>query len=167
MNKWINEWCLGHLWTCELNWARRTSWGWRDKWSGTALLRQNPKFEPWRSEANYEWAGKKHSVLLKLALARDPRISKQAASTTTPGPPPYLHSKKKALFQCIWRRPVIIAALVHYYVFVRWYRNCIMTSTQHENNISTIFHLWWIIPEPVILYLCRPSQLLHCTPLSD
>ena len=73
---------LGHL--CEnnrLSRARRTSWGWWDEWDDTALQRQDSKFKPWRSEAEYdtsrsrrlptilnlgEWAGKKHFVFLKL-----------------------------------------------------------------------------------------------------
>ena len=66
------------------------------------------RFEPWRSEAKhatsssrrfptilnlYEWAGKNHFVSLKLECQsgvwnRDLRLSKQAASTTAPGPPP-------------------------------------------------------------------------------
>ena len=35
--KW-NEWdVLCHLYTCTLNFARRTSWGWWDKWDDTAI----------------------------------------------------------------------------------------------------------------------------------
>ena len=64
--------------TYRLNWARGTSWGWLDD---TVLQTQDSKFESWRSEAEfatsrsrrlpiilslYEWAGKKHSVSLKL-----------------------------------------------------------------------------------------------------
>ena len=70
---------LGHLErTYRLNWTRRTSRGWWDKWDGTALQKQDSKFEPWRSDAEhatyrsrrlttildlYEWAGKKHLFL--------------------------------------------------------------------------------------------------------
>ena len=41
------------LCTYSLNWARRTSWGWRDDWDDTALQTQDSKFEPWRSEAEH------------------------------------------------------------------------------------------------------------------
>ena len=67
---------------------------------------QDSKLDPWRSEAEhatyrsrelptilhfYKWAGKKHYVSLKLegqsgVQTRDPRLSKQAALTTAPGP---------------------------------------------------------------------------------
>ena len=87
------------------NWARRTSWGW---WDDTAFQAQDSKFKPWRFEAEhatswsrrlptilnlYEWAGKKHFVSLKLeglsgVRTRDLWLSKQAALTTAPGPPP-------------------------------------------------------------------------------
>ena len=80
-----------------LNWARRTSWGWRNDWDDTVLQTQDSKLEPWRSEAEhatsrsrrlptilnlYEWAGKKHFVSLK---PDDLRISKQAALTIASG----------------------------------------------------------------------------------
>ena len=81
MNVWINEWGFSPpLCTYRLNWVRRTSWGWWDEWDGTAL--QISKFEPWGSVSDlstsrslrlstilnhYEWAGRKHSVSLKLA----------------------------------------------------------------------------------------------------
>ena len=41
------------LCTYRLNWARRTSWGWRDDWDDTVLQTQDSKFEPWRSEAEH------------------------------------------------------------------------------------------------------------------
>ena len=105
-NKWC---CRSPLCTCRLNWARRTSWRWWDEWDDTALQTQNSEFEPWRSEAEHaasrswrlpttsnihEWAGKKHVVSSKLKCqigvrARDLRLSKQAASTTTPRPLPH------------------------------------------------------------------------------
>ena len=34
-------------------WARRTSWGWRDEWDDTALQTHDSKFMPWRSEAEH------------------------------------------------------------------------------------------------------------------
>ena len=94
-----------------LNRTRRTSrGGWWDKWDDTALKTQDSNVEPWRSEAEhatprsrsrrlptlfylYDWAGKKHFVSLKLegqseAQIRDLRLSKQAALSTAPGPPP-------------------------------------------------------------------------------
>ena len=86
----------------------RPSWGWWDEWDDTALQTQDEKFEAWRSEADnaisrsqrlptilniYEWAGKKHFVSVKLEFqdggrGRDRRLSKQAVSTTAPGPRP-------------------------------------------------------------------------------
>ena len=39
--------------TYRLNWARRTSWCWRDEWDDTVLQTQGSKFEPWRSEAEH------------------------------------------------------------------------------------------------------------------
>ena len=69
------------LWSCSLNWARITSWGWLDEWDATALQTQNSKFGPWRSEVEhatswsqrfptilnlYKWVWKKHFVSLKL-----------------------------------------------------------------------------------------------------
>ena len=109
--KWTvrNEWGFRPpLCTYKLNWARRTSWGWWDEWDDTALQKQYSNFKLWRSEAElatsrsrrlptilnlYKWAGKKHFVSLKLECqrgvrSRDLRLSKQAALTTTPGPPP-------------------------------------------------------------------------------
>ena len=49
--KW-SEWGFRPLLcTCRLNWVKRTSWGWGDKWDDNALQTQDSKFEPWRSEA--------------------------------------------------------------------------------------------------------------------
>ena len=73
--KW-NKWGFRPpLWTYRLNRARRTSWGWWDRWDDTALQTQDLKFEHLRSESKhatsrsrrlptilniYEWAGKKY-----------------------------------------------------------------------------------------------------------
>ena len=77
-------------------------------WDDIALQTQDSKFEPWRSEAEQttsrsrrlhmilnisEWAGKNIFVSLKLegqdgARTHDLQLSKQAALTTAPGPPP-------------------------------------------------------------------------------
>ena len=79
----------------------------------SALKTQDSKVAPWRSEAehaisrsrrfltifnHHEWVGKKHFVSLKLECqsgvrTHDLRLSKQAASTTAPGPP--TSNKKK------------------------------------------------------------------------
>ena len=84
-----------------LNWAKRTFWGWSDKWDETALQTQSSKFELWRSEAEHattwsrrlpmilnlrEWAGKTFCFFEnwqpEWVRTRDIRLSKQAASTT-------------------------------------------------------------------------------------
>ena len=99
---------LGHL--CahnyRLNGAWVTSWWWWDEWDDTALQTQDSNIGGLRPSSLllghrgspqywifYERTGKKHSVSLKLECqsgerARDLRLSKQAALTTAPGPPP-------------------------------------------------------------------------------
>ena len=90
----------------KLNWARRISWRWWDEWDHTALQTQESKFEPCPSILPlghgapppivlifYEWARKKKIVSLKpegksWVRTHDLRLSKQAALTTAPGPPP-------------------------------------------------------------------------------
>ena len=42
--KWNKEGFMPPLCTCRLNWTKRTSWGWLDKWDDTALQTQNSKF---------------------------------------------------------------------------------------------------------------------------
>ena len=51
--KWNESGFRPLLWTCRLNWTRRTSWGWWDEWDDTVLQTQDSKFEPWRSEAEH------------------------------------------------------------------------------------------------------------------
>ena len=51
--KWNESGFRPPLCTYRLNWARRTSWGWWDDWDDTVLQTQDPKFGPWRSEAEY------------------------------------------------------------------------------------------------------------------
>ena len=51
--KWNESGFRPPLCTYRLNWARRTSWGWRDDWDDTVLQTQDSKFEPWRSEAEH------------------------------------------------------------------------------------------------------------------
>ena len=48
--KWNESGFRPLLCTYELNWVRRTSWGWWDEWDDTALQTQDSKFKPWRSE---------------------------------------------------------------------------------------------------------------------
>ena len=52
-HKWNESGFRPPLCTYRLNWARRTSWGWWDDWDDTVLQTQDPKFEPWRSEAEH------------------------------------------------------------------------------------------------------------------
>ena len=51
--KWNESGFRPPLCTYRLNWARRTSWGWWDDWDDSVLQTQDPKFEPWRSEAEH------------------------------------------------------------------------------------------------------------------
>ena len=51
--KWNESGFRPPLCTYRLNWAKRTSWGWRDDWDDTVLQTQDSKFEPWRSEADH------------------------------------------------------------------------------------------------------------------
>ena len=53
MEKWNDSGFRPPLCTYRLNWARRTSCGWWDKWDDTVLQTQDSKFEPWRSEAEH------------------------------------------------------------------------------------------------------------------
>ena len=111
--------------TYRLNWVRITCCGWLDEWHDTARQTQDSKFQPWWSEAEYaisrlrrlptvfnlyEWAGKILFLFLKHAgqsgvRTRDLRLSKQAALSTTPGPPPCVEiephpAKHETLRQC-------------------------------------------------------------------
>ena len=47
--KWNESGFRPPLCPYRLNWAEKTSWGWRDKWDDTVLQTQDSKFEPWRS----------------------------------------------------------------------------------------------------------------------
>ena len=106
LNKKRNEWGFRPpLSTYRLNWVRRTSWGWQDKWDDTALLTHDSKFDHGTSLTEhatsrsrrlptilnvYEWVVKKHFVSLELegqngVWTRDLRLSKQAALTTARG----------------------------------------------------------------------------------
>ena len=51
--KWNESGFRPSLCIYRLNWARRTSWGWRDDWDDTVLQTQDSKFKPWRSEAEH------------------------------------------------------------------------------------------------------------------
>ena len=53
MGKWNESGFRPPLCTYRLNWARRTSWGWRDEWDDNVLQTQDLKFEPWWSEAEH------------------------------------------------------------------------------------------------------------------
>ena len=56
------------LWTYRINWARRTTWGWWDKWDHTSLQTRDSKFKPWRSEA--EHASSRSRRLLTILFLR-------------------------------------------------------------------------------------------------
>ena len=106
MEKWNESGFRPPLCTYRLNWARRTSWGWWDDWDDTVLQTQDPKFEPWRSEAEHATSrsrrlptiltftrgcGRNNFVSLKPPRpGTEPRTLawKAAVLTTTPGPPP-------------------------------------------------------------------------------
>ena len=101
--KWNESGFRPPLCTYRLNWARRTSWGW---WDDTVLQTQNPKFEPWRSEAEHATSrsrrlptiltftrGWGRNIFVSLKPPRpgtEPRTLawKAAVLTTTLGPPP-------------------------------------------------------------------------------
>ena len=51
--------------TCRLNWARITSWGWRDDWDDTALWTKNNI-----ESLVYEWAGEETFCEIYTALQR-------------------------------------------------------------------------------------------------
>ena len=51
--KWNESGFRPPLFTYRLNWARKTSWGWWDDCDDTELQTQDPKFEPWRFEAEH------------------------------------------------------------------------------------------------------------------
>ena len=155
--KW-NEWGFRPpLCTCGLNWTRTISWGWWDEWADTAL-----QTVPWRSEAKhatsrsrraptilnlYEWAGKKHFVSLKLGdqsgvRAHNLRLSKQAALTTAPGPPP------------LW-------------VAVQQTRN-IEPIAQPHTSIGSMFRDGWeCIPVHHFTVCCLPVKQPYYTSLFD
>ena len=104
--KWNESGFRPPLCTYRLNWARRTSWGWRDDWDDTVLQTQDSKFEPWRSEAEHATSrsrrlptiltftrgwGRNIFVSFKLpSPGTEPRTLawKAAVLTTTLGPPP-------------------------------------------------------------------------------
>ena len=116
--KW-NEWVFRpHLCTYRLNWVRRTSWGLWYEWDNTSPTLQihNSNFAPWLSEAEHVTSRSRPEVSpqywilrvskeetfrsLKLECqsegrTRDLLFSKQAASTTAPGPPPLLRISAK------------------------------------------------------------------------
>ena len=105
--KWNESGFRPPLCTYRLNWARRTSWGWRDDWDDTVLQTQDSKFGPWRSEAEYATSrsrrlptiltfthgwGRNNFVSFKPPRpGTEPRTLawKAAVLTTTLGPPPW------------------------------------------------------------------------------
>ena len=104
--KWNESGFRPPLCTYELNWARRTSWGWWDDWDDTALQIQDSKFEPWRSEAEHATSRSRRlptiltftrgwgiNIFVSFEPPRpgtEPRTLawKAAVLTTTLGPPP-------------------------------------------------------------------------------
>ena len=112
--KWNESGFRPPLCTYRLNWARRTSWGWWDDWDDTVLQTQDPKFGPWRSEAEHATSrsrrlptiltftrgwGRNNFVSFKPPRpGTEPRTLawKAAVLTTTPGPPPGLLDRQMA-----------------------------------------------------------------------
>ena len=106
MFKWNESGFRPPLCTYRLNWARRTSWGWRDNWDDTVLQTQDSKFEAWRSEAEHATSrsrrlptiltftrGWGRNIFVSFKPPRpgtEPRTLawKAAVLTTTLGPPP-------------------------------------------------------------------------------
>ena len=104
--KWNESGFRPPLCTYRLNWARRTSWGWWDDRDDTVLQTQDPKFGPWRSEAEHATSrsrrlptiltftrgwGRNNFVSFKPPRpGTEPRTLawKAAVLTTTLGPPP-------------------------------------------------------------------------------
>ena len=104
--KWNESSFRPPLCTYRLNWARRTSWGWRDDWDDTVLQTQDSKFEPWRSEAEHAtsrsrrlpqyWLSHVDGQETFFVSFKPPRPGteprtlawKAAVLTTTLGPPP-------------------------------------------------------------------------------
>ena len=106
IKKWNESGFRPLLCTYRLDWARRTSWGWWDKWDDTVHQTQDSKFELWRSEAEHA-TSRSRSLPTILSFTRgwgrnifvsfkpprpgtEPRTLawKAAVLTTTLGPPP-------------------------------------------------------------------------------
>ena len=121
------------LCTYRLNWARRTSWGWWDDWDDTVLQTQDPKFEPWRSEAENatsrsrrlptiltftrEWGRNIFVSFKPPRQGTEPRTLawKAAVLTTTLGPPPCTILKNRS-----WLWHWIIVGLMLGHHLQRW-----------------------------------------------
>ena len=104
--KWNESGFRPPLCTYRLNWARRTSWGWWDDWDDTVLQTQDPKLEPWRSEAEHATSRSRRLPTIlnfprgwgrnNFVSFKPPRPGtepgtlawKAAVLTTTLGPPP-------------------------------------------------------------------------------
>ena len=106
MQKWNESGFRPPLCKYSLTWARRTFWGWWDKWDDTVLQTQDSKFEPWRPEAeNATSRSRRPPTILSFTRGwgrnifvsckpprpgTEPRTLawKAAVLTTTLGPPP-------------------------------------------------------------------------------
>ena len=115
--KWNESGFRPPLCTYNLNWARRTSWGWWDDWDDTVLQTQDSKFEPWRSEAEHATSrsrrlptiltftrGWRRNIFVSFKSPRpgtEPRTLawKAAVLTTTLGPPPQYEGKQHCLLE--------------------------------------------------------------------
>ena len=123
------------LCTYRLNWARRTTWEWWDEWDDTALLTQNSKFEPWRSEVEYATSRSRRLPTILSFRSRwernifvsfkpprpgtEPRTLawRAAVLTTTLGPRPGWHSTsmKGAWWSMLY---VVTAGTGWYYIII-------------------------------------------------
>ena len=147
--KWNESGFRPPLCTYRLNWAWRTSRGWRDDWDDTVLQTQDSKFMPWRSEAEHATSGSQRLPTI-LTLTRgwgrnifvsfkppipgtEPRTLawKAAVLTTNLGPPPWTGGKilqgKETLKQCCFNsrrwlnyKPTLARCLPGVHVFSDW-----------------------------------------------
>ena len=147
--KWNESGFRPPLCTYRLNWARRTSWGWWYDWDDTVLQTQDSKFEPWRSEAEHATSrsrrlptiltftrGWGRNIFVSLKPPRpgtEPGTLawKAAVLTTTLGPPPHTHIKRKqSVFWKLYLDNLSFACIVYNKIKV---------------NYVDLLYVYWII----------------------
>ena len=153
--KWNESGFRPPLWTYRLNWARRTSWGWWDKWDDTVLQTQDSKFESWRSEAEHATSrsrrlptiltftrGRGRNIFVSFKPPRpgtEPRTLawKAAVLTTTLGPPPVTSqkpSKNKTLIQYCDAGPTLNKSRISV--------SCLLEEQTREPYDLSLHHYW-------------------------